>query len=44
MKKTYIRPETDWINADFTDILTASLLLDNGAEDGYGYNGEDWVK
>ena len=37
MKKNYLSPVSELVELSLEDILTASLTLSNGAEDGYGY-------
>lgn len=44
MKKMYLSPVSELVELTSMDILTASLTISNGAEDGYGYDGDDWVK
>ena len=44
MKKNYLSPLSEIVELNLTDVIATSLSLGNGDEDGYGYNGEDWVK
>ena len=41
MKKNYISPVSEIYDVTLADIITASLTLSDGAEDGYSYGGDD---